>query len=100
MMKRVARQVVGWFFIAFGIVGLFLPILQGVLFLLVGMIILAPDVPLFRRILARLEERYPVPFAKAKGIHVDLAGKLRKMLAGFTRCGRTRVRNRRTGTGE
>jgi hypothetical protein len=32
----VLRQVLGWFFIALGIVGLVLPVLQGVLFLMIG----------------------------------------------------------------
>jgi hypothetical protein len=31
-----ARPTLGWFFIALGILGLFLPILQGVLFLFIG----------------------------------------------------------------
>lgn len=32
----VLRQVLGWFFIALGIVGMVLPVLQGVLFLMLG----------------------------------------------------------------
>jgi uncharacterized protein len=39
--KRVVILSVGWGFILLGIVGLFLPILQGVLFLFVGLIILS-----------------------------------------------------------
>lgn len=95
MVKRVVRQAAGWFFIVLGIVGLFLPILQGVLFLLVGMIILARDIPFFHKVLTRLEERYPVLFAKAKGIHGDIVEKFRKMAAGVTKCGKTRTRDRR-----
>jgi hypothetical protein len=32
----VARQVLGWFFIALGLLGMVLPVLQGVLFLVIG----------------------------------------------------------------
>lgn len=32
----VLRQVLGWFFIALGIVGIVLPVLQGVLFIMIG----------------------------------------------------------------
>jgi len=41
--KRVLVLIVGWGFILLGIVGLFLPILQGVLFLLMGSIILSSE---------------------------------------------------------
>ena len=36
--KRILLLMVGWSFILLGIAGLFLPILQGVLFLLIGLI--------------------------------------------------------------
>jgi len=41
--KRLLALVVGWGFIALGIVGLFLPILQGVLFLLIGLSFFLPN---------------------------------------------------------
>jgi uncharacterized membrane protein YbaN (DUF454 family) len=41
--KRILVLIVGWSFILLGILGLFLPILQGVLFLLVGLIILSTE---------------------------------------------------------
>ena len=99
-MKWVARQIAGWFFIVLGIVGLFLPILQGVLFILVGMFILARDIPLFHRMITRLEERYPALFAKVKSIHVDIVERFRKMVTGFTKCRKPRARDRHTGTDE
>jgi len=39
--KRILVLFAGWSFVLLGIVGLFLPFLQGVLFLLVGLIILS-----------------------------------------------------------
>lgn len=64
-MKKFRRHAFGWFFILLGFVGLFLPILQGILFLIIGVIILAPEIPLFRKILDKLEKRYPAVFEQA-----------------------------------
>jgi uncharacterized membrane protein YbaN (DUF454 family) len=64
-MKRVLRHVFGWFFIVLGIIGCFLPILQGILFIIVGVSILAPEIPLFHRVMVRLKDRYPEVFEKA-----------------------------------
>ncbi len=65
-MKRLGRQVAGWFFILLGIIGLFLPFLQGVLFLIIGAVILAPEVPFFQRVIKKMEEKHPCTFARAK----------------------------------
>lgn len=57
--KRILVLIVGWGFILLGIAGLFLPILQGVLFLLVGLIILSSEYVWAHRLLTRLRERFP-----------------------------------------
>jgi len=57
-LKRAAVLVLGWAFILLGIVGLFLPILQGVVFLLIGLIILSSEYVWAHHLLARLR-RYP-----------------------------------------
>ncbi len=57
--KRKLLVAAGWVFLALGILGLFLPILQGVLFLLVGLILLAKAQPRFRLLKMRLKRRYP-----------------------------------------
>ncbi len=57
--KRIAILTVGWGFILLGVVGLFLPVLQGVLFLLVGLIILSSEYVWAHRLLARLRDRFP-----------------------------------------
>ena len=55
--KRILVLIVGWSFILLGILGLFLPILQGVLFLLVGLIILSSEYVWANRLLTRLRAR-------------------------------------------
>jgi uncharacterized membrane protein YbaN (DUF454 family) len=58
-MKRVLLEVCGWGFIVLGIAGLFLPILQGILFLLVGLTILSVEHHWARRWIAKILERFP-----------------------------------------
>jgi len=65
-MKRVFRHVLGWSLLLLGIIGLFLPVLQGILFILAGMAILAPEIPLFRRFLSAMQLRYPSVFKKVE----------------------------------
>jgi uncharacterized membrane protein YbaN (DUF454 family) len=57
--KRILVLIAGWAFILLGILGLFLPILQGVLFLLVGLIILSSEYVWAHRLLTRVRERFP-----------------------------------------
>jgi uncharacterized membrane protein YbaN (DUF454 family) len=64
-MKHVLMQVVGWAFVLLGIVGLFLPILQGFLFLLIGLVILSSEYAWAHRLLTQLRERFPKVADKA-----------------------------------
>jgi hypothetical protein len=57
--KRWAIIGLGWFFVVLGVLGLFLPILQGVLFLAVGFALLARELEWVRRYRERLYARYP-----------------------------------------
>ncbi|MGE5146486.1 MAG: hypothetical protein ACM3N5_07025 [Candidatus Eiseniibacteriota bacterium] len=61
--QRIALYWSGWAFIVLGVLGLFLPILQGILFLLIGLFLLSsvsPRVRLLRqRLRARARARYP-----------------------------------------
>lgn len=57
--KRILILIVGWGFILLGIVGLVLPILQGVLFLLVGLIILSSEYVWAHHLLTKLRQRFP-----------------------------------------
>ena len=58
-LKRFLILALGWAFIFLGILGLFLPILQGILFLLIGFILLSRESEWARRQLDRLKTRYP-----------------------------------------
>lgn len=57
--RHALRWLSGWFFIVLGIIGLFLPVLQGALFIFIGMILLAPYVPVFRRLRRKFFRRFP-----------------------------------------
>ena len=57
--KKLGLVILGWFFITLGILGLFLPILQGILFILIGLAILSTRSEIIKRFLKHLEERYP-----------------------------------------
>ena len=59
-LRRIALLVAGWIFVVLGILGLFLPILQGILFLLVGLTLLSFGSPRIRLLRMRLGRRYPV----------------------------------------
>lgn len=57
--KRIGILIIGWIFIGFGFLGLFLPLLQGVLFIMIGLAILSSRSNLVKRFLKSIEERYP-----------------------------------------
>jgi uncharacterized membrane protein YbaN (DUF454 family) len=57
--KRIGLLIIGWLFIVLGILGLFLPILQGVLFILIGLAVLSSRSEFIKRFLKHLEERFP-----------------------------------------
>jgi len=58
-LKNIGLLIIGWFFVGLGIIGLFLPILQGILFLIIGLAILSSRSELVKRFLKHIEERYP-----------------------------------------
>jgi uncharacterized membrane protein YbaN (DUF454 family) len=62
------RHIVGWPLLVVGVVGLALPFLQGILFIVVALTILAPEVPALRRLVRALRRRYPAVFEKAAEI--------------------------------
>jgi uncharacterized membrane protein YbaN (DUF454 family) len=55
----VLRHVLGWLSLLVGLAGLVLPILQGWFFIALGALLLAPDMPVFARLLAWIERRFP-----------------------------------------
>ncbi len=64
-MKKFIRYFLGGFFIIIGIVGLFLPILQGIFFLILGLLILAPESKTVQKILKQLRKKFPTIFLKS-----------------------------------
>jgi uncharacterized membrane protein YbaN (DUF454 family) len=58
-LRRIAILILGWLFILLGVAGLFLPFLQGVLFLFIGVLLLSRESEIVRRQVARLRARHP-----------------------------------------
>ncbi|HRY22738.1 MAG: PGPGW domain-containing protein [Geminicoccaceae bacterium] len=58
-MSRLLVLGLGYGFLVLGVLGLFLPVLQGVLFLVVGLVILSRHAPWAERLLARFKARFP-----------------------------------------
>jgi uncharacterized membrane protein YbaN (DUF454 family) len=58
-MKPILMQGLGYLFLVLGVLGLFLPFLQGFLFLFIGLIILARYAAWARRLLDDLRARHP-----------------------------------------
>ncbi len=57
--KRALVLILGWAFILLGIAGLFLPVLQGILFLLIGLFILSSEYVWAHHLLEKLKRRFP-----------------------------------------
>jgi len=74
-LKRILRFILGIAFLVLGVLGLFLPILQGILFLIVGLIILAPESRRIRRLLDRLRLRWPKVFEAGERIRKKFTGR-------------------------
>jgi len=51
--------IAGWLFVILGVLGLFLPVLQGVLFIMIGLAILSSRSEWVRRLLTYIESRFP-----------------------------------------
>lgn len=56
---KLARQLAGWALLALGVIGLIMPIMPGWVFIVWGVLILAPDVPILGRLLDHLARRVP-----------------------------------------
>ncbi len=70
-MKRTLRLIAGISLLVVGCLGLFLPVLQGILFLILGFILLAPESRLIQKGLEKLKERYPDVFLRMKKLTED-----------------------------
>jgi uncharacterized membrane protein YbaN (DUF454 family) len=77
--KRLAVLLVGWGFILLGIAGLFLPVLQGILFILIGLIILSSEYVWAHKMLQRPRSRFPGVARKADEAQARAAGWMRRI---------------------
>ncbi len=71
---RAIKIAVGLGFLVLGFIGLFLPILQGVLFMLVGLAILGTESSRVRRLLDEIKKRHPGPWQRAQAIKERIPG--------------------------
>jgi uncharacterized membrane protein YbaN (DUF454 family) len=79
-MKRIIKVSIGWFFLILGFIGCFLPILQGFLFIAVGLLILAEESKFIKKLLHPLERKYPEQFKKVHAFRQSLYRKLREIV--------------------
>lgn len=68
MVKRYSLLAAGWALLPLGVLGLFLPVLPGVLFLIIGLSILSVEYEWARRLMTRLRSRFPGTDKKLQGI--------------------------------
>ena len=64
--KRIVVLVIGWALIGLGVLGLFLPFLQGILFILLGLYVLSRESKTAHRWLEHGRQRHPKIDAKLK----------------------------------
>ncbi len=58
-LKRILILIVGWIFILVGIAGLFLPVIQGILCIVIGLIILSTEYVWAHKLLQKLKNKFP-----------------------------------------
>lgn len=73
LLFRMAQSVLGWTFLVLGVLGLLLPLLQGVLFIVIGLTILSTRNAFARRMLSKLEQKYPEIYAKVERLKLRFA---------------------------
>ena len=84
--KEILSLITGWAFILFGIVGLFLPFLKGILFLFVGLVILSSEYVWAHRLLSKIRSRFPRVTARLDNAITAMLKGIGKV---FHRSGRT-----------
>lgn len=79
-MKRVAKLAIGWGFVVLGIIGCFLPVLQGILFMTIGFFFLAEESPFFKKHLTLLEHKFPERIRKVHLFRQAMKQRLHRLL--------------------
>lgn len=73
-MRRILVLALGWALILLGVAGLFLPLLQGVALIVVGLYVLSRESKTARRLLERLRERHPELYARVRRLRERVGG--------------------------
>lgn len=76
--KKISILIIGWLFIFLGIIGLFLPFLQGILFILIGLAILSSRSEMIKSLLKKFEAKYPNQYEKLKNWRERLTSRFSK----------------------
>ncbi len=74
-LRRIALLVLGWALLLLGVAGLFLPVLQGVLFILLGLYVLSRESEVAHRLFERLRARYPQVDRRVQAIRDRFRGR-------------------------
>lgn len=77
-MKRIAILTAGWICLGLGIVGLFLPVLQGFLLIGFGLWLLSKESILMKKFADRLNEKYPSQHQRLQAWKTRLIGIFKK----------------------
>ena len=80
--KKILTLFAGWFCILFGLVGLFIPILKGIVFLFVGLVILSSEYVWADRLLSRIRRRFPSLTARLDKAIIAMQAWVGRLLSG------------------
>lgn len=64
--KKLLAVLLGWAFVALGVVGVVLPILPGIPLLFVGLLVLSSEYVWAHHLLGKIRERFPTASRKAR----------------------------------
>jgi uncharacterized membrane protein YbaN (DUF454 family) len=64
--KKLLAVLLGWAFVALGVVGVVLPILPGIPLLFVGLLVLSSEYVWAHHLLGKIRERFPAASRKAR----------------------------------
>ena len=64
--KKLLAVLLGWAFVALGVIGVVLPILPGIPLLFVGLLVLSSEYVWAHHLLGKIRERFPAASRKAR----------------------------------
>jgi uncharacterized membrane protein YbaN (DUF454 family) len=64
--KKLLAVLLGWAFVALGVIGMVLPILPGIPLLLAGLFVLSSEYVWAHHLLGKIRERFPAALRKAR----------------------------------